>query len=227
MNEAGEPDDLELAALLCSRLCHDVISPVGAISNGFEVLEDEKDESMREMALDIIRSNARKASARLQFARLAFGAMGAAGDRFPLDEARQLTTSLYEGEKVQVAWPLTGQALPKDQVKLLVNLVMIAAQAIPRGGEVSVEATSEGDAARFRLVSRGVNAVVPRSSPVFEGTFPEGRVDAHSIQPYYASRLARSLGMAVFFASREDGSVEVMAETQPQVAERASAFSQT
>src|SRR3954468_16264066 len=67
-------DSLDLAALLCSRVCHDVISPVGAIVNGLEVLEDENDPAMHDFALDLIRKSARQASARLQFARLAFGA---------------------------------------------------------------------------------------------------------------------------------------------------------
>lgn len=209
---AVELDDLELAALLCSKLCHDVISPVGAIANGFEVLEDEDDEAMREMALDLIRTNANKASSRLQFARLAFGAMGAAGDRFPLDEARKLTQGLYEGEKVQVVWAPTADALLKDQVKLLVNLVLIAAQAIPRGGEIVVEVTPDSDSASIRLVSTGTNAVIPKTAyAIFGGNVPDGRVDAHSIQPYYAARLARSVGMDVSFRAL-DGSVELLAQ---------------
>lgn len=81
---------LDLAALLCSRVCHDVISPVGAIVNGLEVLEEEKDESMRAFAEDLIRKSARQASARLQFARLAFGAAGSAGAAIDLGDAAQI-----------------------------------------------------------------------------------------------------------------------------------------
>lgn len=196
---------------MCSRLCHDLISPVGAIANGFEVLDDEQDESMRQMALDIIRTNGRKASARLQFARLAFGAMGTGGEQFPLDEARRLTDALYEGEKVSLSWAVAPESLPKGQVKLVVNLVMIAAQAIPRGGEVNIEIPGEGGA--FRLVSRGQNAVVPAvAQAIFEGNPPEGRIDAHNIQPYYAARLARAVGARVSFGL-DDGAMEIVAET--------------
>ena len=74
-------DPMDLAALLCSRVCHDVISPVGAIVNGLEVLEDEDDPSMRDVALELIKKSARSASARLQFCRLAFGAAGWSGRR--------------------------------------------------------------------------------------------------------------------------------------------------
>lgn len=207
----GEPDELELTAMMCSRLCHDLISPVGAIANGFEVLDDEQDESMREMALEIIRTNGRKASARLQFARLAFGAMGATGDMFPLDEARRLTEGLYEGEKVTVTWGDSPAALPKDEVKLIVNLVMIAAQAIPRGGEISVEIEGGDAKLRARLVANGVNAAVPAvAKAIFEGHPPEGRIDAHNIQPYYATRLAGSVGAQVAFRAGEE-MVEIVA----------------
>lgn len=198
LTEQAEPTDLELGALMCSRLCHDVISPVGAIANGFEVLEDEKDESMRQMALDIIRNNADKASARLQFARLAFGAMGATADRFPLEDARRLTENLYKGEKARIQWNVPPEALPKDQVKLLVNLVMVAVATIPRGGEVTVDMAADGDGVTFSLAATGINANVSETARlVFGGRVPHGRLDAHSIQPYYTYRLARSLGMEV------------------------------
>lgn len=201
-----EPDELELTALMASRICHDLISPVGAISNGFEVLDDESDESVRQMALDIIRSNGHKASVRLQFARLAFGAMGSAADQFPLDEARRLTQSLYEDEKVSLDWSDGPAALPKDQVKLLVNMVVIAGQAVPRGGEVVVNVASDGDGPpRFLLTAKGPNAGVPEAArAIFEGNPQDGRIDAHNIQPYYTRRLAQSLGAALAFRAGED-----------------------
>lgn len=198
--------DLDLAALMCSKLCHDVISPVGAVTNGFEVLEDEKDESMRQMAFDIIRNNAEKASARLQFLRLAFGAMGGAGDYFPLDDARRLTESLYAGEKAVIRWSASPDSLPKDQVKLLVNLVVLAVSTIPRGGEVSVDAARDGEAISFRIAASGSHSNLPESSrAIFRGELPEEGVDARSVQPYYAYRLARSLGMKVDFQADETG----------------------
>jgi len=218
MTDPTEMSELELAALMCSKLCHDVISPVGAINNGFEVLETEKDESMREMALDIIRSNAEKASARLQFLRLAFGAMGAAGDRFPLEEAKKLTEALYAGEKSVIDWRAKPDSLPKDQVKVLVNLIVMAASTIPRGGEISVDVIREGAGGAiivdtkevsFRIDAKGNHAKLPEAvSGIFAGDIPEEGLDARSVQPYYTYRLAKSLGMEVKFAS-EDGVVRI------------------
>src|SRR3954466_1345278 len=97
-------DSLELAALLCSRVCHDVISPVGAIVNGLEVLEDENDPAMRDFALDLIRTSARQASARLQCARLAFGAAGSAGASIDLGDAEQVAHGLFQDDKITLTW---------------------------------------------------------------------------------------------------------------------------
>src|SRR6187455_547321 len=97
-------DSLDLAALLCSRVCHDVISPVGAIVNGLEVLEDENDPAMRDFALDLIRKSARQASARLQFARLAFGAAGSAGASIDLGDAEQVAHGMFTDDKVALSW---------------------------------------------------------------------------------------------------------------------------
>src|SRR5215211_7135056 len=98
------PDALELAALLCSRVCHDLISPVGAIVNGLEVLDDAKNPDDREFALDLIRKSAWKASAKLQFCRLAFGAAGSAGAQIDTGDAEKMTRGFLEDDKTKVAW---------------------------------------------------------------------------------------------------------------------------
>src|SRR6058998_1061997 len=131
-------DSLDLAALLCSRVCHDVISPVGAIVNGLEVLEDEQDAEMRSFALELIKKSARTASARLQFCRLAFGAAGSAGAQIDLGDAHAMARAFIDDEKTKLAWNLERLLLPKNRVKLLLNMLIIATQAIPRGGMISV-----------------------------------------------------------------------------------------
>ena len=92
--------DMDLSALLCSKVCHDVISPVGAIANGLEVLEDEQDEEMRQIALDLVRRSSRQASAKLQVCRIAFGAAGSAGSSIETGDAEDVAKKVIGDEKV-------------------------------------------------------------------------------------------------------------------------------
>jgi histidine phosphotransferase ChpT len=200
MNEPVSLDSLDLTALVCSRVCHDVISPVGAIVNGLEVLADEKDESMKEVALDLIRKSAAQASARLQFARLAFGAAGSAGAQIDLGDASEVAKGFLEDDRLKLEWNLPRALLPKNRVKLLLNLLMIAAAAIPRGGRLKIDPIGDGDAMGFRLAAEGPNSrVPPHAEKLLAGT-PEQTLDAHHIQPFYAGMIARAAGLSVAIA---------------------------
>jgi len=198
-------DSLDLAALLCSRVCHDVISPVGAIVNGLEVLEDENEASMREFALDLIRKSARQASARLQFARLAFGAAGSAGASIDLGDAEQVTKGMFTDDKVALSWEGPRALLPKNKVKLLLNLVVLATNAIPRGGAIAVKIAGDAAAAEFTLTAKGPNARIPAHvEGLLAGTPESGSVDAHAIQPFYTGLIAQAAGMPVTFSIEGD-----------------------
>src|SRR6202790_495291 len=123
-------DALDLAALLCSRVCHDLISPTGAIVNGLEVLEEkDSDEETKTFALDLIKKSAKTASARLQFCRLAFGAAGSSAAQIDLGDAEAMAR-VFLDEKTKVSWRLPRVLLPKNQVKLLLNMLIIAGQTI-------------------------------------------------------------------------------------------------
>jgi histidine phosphotransferase ChpT len=187
---------LDLAALLCSRVCHDLISPVGAIVNGLEVLEEEKDESTKEFALDLIKKSAHNASAKLQFCRIAFGAAGSAGAQIDLGDAETIARGFLEDEKTKLAWNLPRALLPKNRVKLLLNMLVIAGQAIPRGGNISVDPVGSGESTGFKVTSAGANAKVPSHLPALLTAEGSGEgLDAHRIQPFYAGLLARACGV--------------------------------
>ncbi len=191
-------DSLDFAALVTSRVCHDVIGPVGAMVNGLEVLEEDKDGAMQEFALDLIRKSARQASARLQFARLAFGAAGSAGAAIDLADAEAVAQGLFVDEKVTLTWSAPRALLPKNRVKLLLNLVVLGAAAVPRGGNVHVEVTGEDDQSIFVLTSTGPHARIPNhAEQLLAGEPEDGVVTAHGIQPYYTGEVARGAGMKV------------------------------
>ena len=191
-------DALDLAALLCSRVCHDVISPVGAIVNGLEVLEDEKDKSMRGFAQDLIKKSAHQASARLQFARLAFGAAGSAGASIDTGDAEQVARGFIQDDRTTLTWTAPRVLLPKNQVKLLLNLLLIAMTTVPRGGTIAVTLTVANEQGEFQVVTKGPNARIPAAVPHLLAGAPEsGTVDAHAIQPFYTGLIARAAGMDV------------------------------
>ena len=200
---------LDLAALLCSRVCHDLISPVGAIVNGLEVLEEEKDEATKEFALDLIKKSARTASAKLQFCRIAFGAAGSAGAQIDLGDAETIARGFLEDDKTKLAWNLPRALSPKNRVKLLLNMLVIAGQAIPRGGRISVDPVGSGESTGFKVTAAGTNAKVPPAVPALltgEGS-GEG-LDAHRIQPFYAGLLARACDVKATIAM--DGEAVVL-----------------
>ena len=187
---------LDLAALLCSRVCHDLISPVGAIVNGLEVLEEEKDESTKEFALDLIKRSAATASAKLQFCRIAFGAAGSAGAQIDTGDAEKVTRGFMEDDKTKIDWNLPRALLAKNRVKLLLNMLVIAGQAIPRGGKVTVDPIGAGDNLGFKVSAAGTNAKIPPAvPPLLTGELGGETVDAHRIQPFYAGLLAKACGL--------------------------------
>ncbi|WP_213769401.1 histidine phosphotransferase family protein [Bradyrhizobium sp. dw_78] len=201
------PDALELAALLCSRVCHDLISPVGAIVNGLEVLDDNPKPEDREFALDLIRKSAKTASARLQFCRLAFGAAGSAGAQIDLGDAQNMARGHLEDAKTKITWSLPRLLLPKNRVKLLLNMMVIAQQTIPRGGVIAVDPIGEGEVMGFRVAASGLNARMPQNIADLLSSSQSAGVDAHAVQPYYTRLLAEACGLKVVLAPEGDSIV--------------------
>jgi histidine phosphotransferase ChpT len=202
---ASNIDPLELAALVASRVCHDIISPVGAIVNGLEVLEEEKDEQMREFARDLVQKSARQASAKLQFSRLAFGASGGAGAELDMMDAGRVATALMEREKPELDWQVKAGLLPKAEAKLLLNLLIIAMNSVARGGRITVTADREGGETVMRVVAQGDRAKLPAGvkEVLTEGAMPNP-LDAHAVQPLYAALLAGEAKMGVTATQEEN-----------------------
>lgn len=185
----------DLAALLCSRVCHDIISPVGAINNGLELLDEGGADAD---AMDLIRTSALNASVRLKFARLAFGASGSVGASIDTGEAEKAAKDFAASEKkTEVTWNGPRAIIAKNRVKLLLNLFLIAYGSIPRGGVIDITLENPEFDALFTLSAKGrMMRVPPKLVELISGT-PEEAVDAHSIQPYYTVLLAEEAGMAI------------------------------
>lgn len=131
----------EFASLLCSRLCHDLLSPVGALNNGLELLADETDPEMRERCMELLTESARASANKLKFFRLAFGSAGGFGELVPTDDAKVAIESLHgPAGKVKLGWMVTASSLPKVSIKVLLNLALIAGDALVRGGQLDIAA---------------------------------------------------------------------------------------
>jgi histidine phosphotransferase ChpT len=195
---------LDLAALLCSRLCHDLISPVGAIINGLEVMEEDKDEETKTFALELIKRSAGQASAKLQFCRLAFGASGSVGAQIDLGDAEKAARGLFEDGKTTLAWNLPRALVAKNRAKLLLNMLLVASATIPRGGTLTADPVGEG----YRVTARGLNARLAAATADLLAGIPAEAVNAHAIQPLYTGILARDCGFGI--TARVDGDAVVI-----------------
>jgi histidine phosphotransferase ChpT len=188
---------LDLAALLCSRVCHDLISPVGAIINGLEVLEEDKDEETKTFALDLIKKSAHQASAKLQFCRLAFGAAGSAGAQIELGDAERVSRGLLDDSKTTIVWNLPRELVAKNRAKLVLNMLLVGAGAIPRGGTLTVDPFGAG----YQVSASGLNARLTAATAELLAGSAVQSVDAHAIQPVYTGILARDCGLTVSAAA--------------------------
>ena len=187
----------DLAAMLCSRVCHDLINPVGAIGNGLEVLADPAQTEMAPFARDLISNAAKQARAKLEFARLAYGASSTAGTEFDTRECERVARLLFEIEKAELDWQVPLILLPKHKAKLLMNMLLIGAGAVPRGGYVRVAVEGPAGEERFRITAKGTKTLVPSGSEGLLSGSPEEGVDARGIQPFYTGLLGRMTGMAL------------------------------
>jgi histidine phosphotransferase ChpT len=203
-------NDLEFAAMLVSRVCHDLVSPVGAVVNGLEVLEDERDAGMRADALKLVASSAEQAAARLQFARVAFGAAGSAGAELDLNEVGRVVKGLVNGGKVQIDWQAAPLNWPKDWAKLLMNATLLAVDSLPRGGQVTVETSANPTAPGFTVRATGTNARLLEEVEKAALGEPSAPLDGRSIQAYLTHKLARGVNAGLTLSARE-GVVELVA----------------
>jgi len=196
--------ELDFAALLVSRVCHDLVSPVGAVVNGLEVLEDERDAAMRADALKLVASSADQAAARLQFARIAFGAAGSAGAELDLNEVGRTVTGMTLGGKVQIDWQAAHVNWPKDWAKLLMNATLLATDALPRGGAVVVETSTDASAPGFSIRASGQNARMLEEVEKAVRGEPSGPLDGRSIQAYLTHKLARGVNAGLTITPGEN-----------------------
>jgi histidine phosphotransferase ChpT len=189
-------DDTDFSALLCARLCHDLISPVSAARNGIAMAQDESDPEMRAEAMALTADGLTDAVDKLKVYRIAYGM---AGPGTTLSEARKATQGLYARGRVEVDWPDGGTDLGPEEVRLLVNLVLLGAEAVARGGTVRVVPVGEGFTVE---ATGGRTGFAPDVQAVLDGETSEG-LTPRQIQAALTIRLATRQGRKVVHEAAE------------------------
>ncbi|MCP3054924.1 histidine phosphotransferase ChpT [Aurantimonas marianensis] len=203
MTTLPELSAADLAALLSSKLCHDIISPVFGIQSGLELLDDMPDD--RE-SMELVRHSLKSAVAKLQFARIAFGSAGSPTATIDLNEARAAAMGYMDHEKANLVWEGEGGYAAKNFAKIVLNLVMLASASISRGGEVRVDIEAI-DPPRASVRASGERIrIQPRLLALLNGDAAQEAVDAQAIQPYYTLFLAKEAGLTVVH-EKNDASV--------------------
>lgn len=186
--------DLKIVELLSARLCHELVSPIGAIANGVELLGEDDPDFVRD-ATALIAQSARKAAQRLQFYRFAYGSLatGSSGVADP----RELVAGLFDGGKVSCEWRDDALALPAEWVKLACNMVVLAAEALPRGGTITV---AGGSPMTPRVDVFGSGEVINlneegRAALALKVTLAD--LTSRTVHGYFTARLAETLGAAL------------------------------
>lgn len=187
---------IDLASLLCSRLCHDLLSPVGALNNGLELMADEQDPEMREKCLELLNESARASANKLKFFRLAFGAGGGFGDQIDTREARAALEGLFSADgRLELGWLVEDDELPKGAVKLLLNLALIAGDALVRGGRLDVGAERSGGGLELVIRAEGPRILLDPAlrETIAKGSF-DGAVEPRAAGAWLAHALAGQSG---------------------------------
>jgi histidine phosphotransferase ChpT len=192
----------DLAALLCSRLCHDMLSPVGALSNGLELLADEKDPEMRKRCFELLDQSAKISTDKLKFFRLAYGAAGGFGDEVPSNEPRDLVAGLIAAnERVEFEWAVADPTLPKPAVKVLLNLSSIAIDALVRGGTLAIGAERRDGATEIAVRAAGPRVAFDGNiGKALDGSLDERELSGRTAPAHMIRLLAEELGGGLQYA---------------------------
>lgn len=199
-----EDDRIELASLLASRLCHDFISPASAIVSGLDLLDDPDSADMRDDAMALIASSAKKLVDSLQFSRVAYGG-GSGAETFGVPALKELAMGLFAHHRGELDWAVGLDVLEKPAARALLNLCALAAATLPMGGIATVTVENAGDGQVIRTVSAGRRARLrPELLAGLLGQGPGDGLPGHWIQAAWTHALVRRAGGEIGVEQEED-----------------------
>lgn len=185
---------VDFASLLCSRLCHDLLSPVGALNNGLELMADETDPDMRQRCFELLEQSARTSANKLKFFRLAFGSAGGYGETITTQEARSAIEGIIN-ERTALGWLIESPDLPKLPVKVMLNLALVAVDAMVRGGQLDIGAERNADGIEIVVRGAGDKIVVdPDIQSALQGAIADDDISARTAAAAMTHKLATQSG---------------------------------
>lgn len=197
MSSFTEPTAMELASLIVSKTCHDIISPVGAASSAMEMWSESKDESTREVAQTLMHKSSAQAVHKLAFVRIAYGAYGDVGGDVDLGEAKDAAEPYLTDDKTSLSWSLERMIVPKTVAKLVLGLLALAKEAIPRGGTLAIEGTDLSGKANLTVRAEGAKVIIPSGAEdALALRFSEG-VHARNVHLYHLIKMAEAVGVRI------------------------------
>ncbi len=200
---------IDLAALLCSRLCHDMLSPVGALNNGLELLSGEKDPEMRQRCIELLEQSARISADKLKFFRLAYGAAGGFGETVSSDEPRELLAALVAAdERLQFDWAVSEASLSKAAVKVMLNLAAIGLDALVRGGTLAVGAETQDGTTEIAIRASGPKIAFDKTiGQALDGTLPAEELSGRTAPAHMIRMLVKEKGGQAQYALSDEALV--------------------
>lgn len=154
-------DTIDFASLMCSRLCHDLLSPVGSFGNGLELLADEGDPEMRATFVSLLESSSKSAINKLKFFRLSFGSAGGYGDSIAVTDIVEAVSGLVnEGRATEINWISDTTSLPKPAARVLLLLAQVVVEALVRGGRIDMAAEEREGALEIAVRGAGDRVVI-------------------------------------------------------------------
>ena len=206
LDQTAPMNAVDFASLLCSRLCHDLMSPVGALNNGIELMADEQDPEMRERCVELLADSARATANKLKFFRLAFGAGGGFADLIDANEAKVALEGIFGAERrIELGWMVAPEKLSKGAMKLLLNLALIAGDALVRGGRLDVGAETTGAGLESAIRGEGPKVVLDAGlrEMLINGAAPDAQIEPRAAGAWLASALAKESGGSIRLSEPE------------------------
>lgn len=209
MSSPADLSETELASLLCSRLCHDLLSPIGAMNNGLELLADETDPEMRARCIELLTDSARASASKLKFFRLAFGAAGGFGDKVDVNEPRQLIEGLVADKpRVELQWDVPSDLLAKPAVKVLLNLALIGLDGLVRGGKLIIAAEENAGTCEIAVNATGPKVVIDQAvAAALSGDTANAVTSPRTAPAYMIRQIATNAGGEIQLAATPESLV--------------------